>query len=699
MSTVTLPTTLPLTLLKPGKYQPREHMDADTLAELALSIRAQGIMQPIIVRPINNGHYEIIAGERRSRAAKIAGLHDVPVLVKDVPDHVAAMMALVENIQREELHELDEANGYDKLSQEFGDKAGLTPAEIGKAVGKDAAHVRKRLRLARLIPQAQEAFRKQLITLGTAEEVARMPPSVQADAFPQIMGTQPAPDKPVKHRDATQILQQYFMLRLNTATFPIKDETLVPEAGGCHNCPKRTGANPDLFADVQEADTCTDRACHATKVKAHNTRRKDEAREQGLQVIEGDAARVLLKFGESSTQLGGEYVYMDEPMLDITGSTQSLTKLLGTLLPPSALFEHPKDLTLREIVHVVKATDELRKQGLLKNQPVDTPASRKPPKPTDTTVATAPDRSEREPSAPKNSKQAAEDLVQATAFHKQWREDTFRAYHKGLHDIGYGMATGMRRAVAMELALGVLDDADAMALMADLWGWQVPAWPTSLHATLEPIFAEMLDDELDLLIAELMVLPDATQLPHDLTAWTPGATLLERAAADDELQVDVTSIIAHAKQAVYGKPKAPKKGANKQSPTYPTESLPPAGEHNRARAEKKAKPNGQAQEDTSQQAQGPEGDDQTEASTTSVDATPADTAGANAHWVGQVVKIKGTKKVRKIVGIATDGAMSVEPIGAVVKGLSTTTHTSSELLVLPDQVRPTATTKSKKGGK
>jgi len=113
------PTTLPVTRLRPGKYQPRTRMDPQALAELADSIRAQGVMQPILVRPVDSGQYEIIAGERRYRAAQLAGLDEVPVLVKPVPDTAALAMALIENIQREDLNPLDEAQGVQRLIREF----------------------------------------------------------------------------------------------------------------------------------------------------------------------------------------------------------------------------------------------------------------------------------------------------------------------------------------------------------------------------------------------------------------------------------------------------------------------------------------------------------------------------------------------------------------------------------------------------
>ncbi|MBS0554208.1 MAG: ParB/RepB/Spo0J family partition protein, partial [Proteobacteria bacterium] len=111
--------TLATAALQPGKYQPRTRMDPGSLEELAASIKAQGVMQPILVRPIDDDRYEIIAGERRWRAAQIAGLDDVPCLVREIPDEAALAMSLIENIQREDLNPLEEASGIQRLIDEF----------------------------------------------------------------------------------------------------------------------------------------------------------------------------------------------------------------------------------------------------------------------------------------------------------------------------------------------------------------------------------------------------------------------------------------------------------------------------------------------------------------------------------------------------------------------------------------------------
>src|SRR5262252_8711477 len=146
------PATLKLGQLKPGRYQPRTRMDEQSMAELAQSIKTQGLMQPVLVRPLGEGRYEIIAGERRVRAAGIAGLDDVPVLVREVPDEAAAVMALIENIQREDLNPLEEAQGLKRLVDEFG----LTHEQAAQAVGRSRSAASNLLRLLNLAAPVQQ---------------------------------------------------------------------------------------------------------------------------------------------------------------------------------------------------------------------------------------------------------------------------------------------------------------------------------------------------------------------------------------------------------------------------------------------------------------------------------------------------------------------------------------------------------------
>ena len=160
----TTPHVLKLSLLQPGKYQPRTRMDEGSLYELAESIKAQGVMQPVLVRPLSGGRYEIIAGERRMRAAKLAGLDEVPVLVKDVPDESAAAMALIENIQREDLNPLEEAQGLKRLTDEFG----LTHEMAAQAVGRSRSAASNLLRLLNLTEPVQQMLMAGDIDMGHA---------------------------------------------------------------------------------------------------------------------------------------------------------------------------------------------------------------------------------------------------------------------------------------------------------------------------------------------------------------------------------------------------------------------------------------------------------------------------------------------------------------------------------------------------
>jgi len=180
------PQTLPLDLLQPGKYQPRTRMDQASLAELAESIKAQGVIQPVLVRRIEGGKYEIIAGERRARAARLAGLTEVPVVLRDVADHAAAAMALIENIQREDLNPLEEAQGLTRLMNEFN----LTQEEVARAVGRSRSAVANLLRLVHLPKPVQEMLYAGEIDMGHARALLALPGTMQLQLAPQIRDQQ-----------------------------------------------------------------------------------------------------------------------------------------------------------------------------------------------------------------------------------------------------------------------------------------------------------------------------------------------------------------------------------------------------------------------------------------------------------------------------------------------------------------------------
>ncbi|HET9045354.1 MAG TPA: ParB/RepB/Spo0J family partition protein [Casimicrobiaceae bacterium] len=178
--------TIAIDRIRPGKYQPRTRMDATSLAELADSIREQGIMQPILVRPVDGSRFEIIAGERRWRAAQQAGLRDVPALVRSVPDNAVLALALVENIQREDLNPLEEAQGLARLINELG----LTHDAAAKAVGRSRSAVSNLLRLTSLAQAVQEYLLSGALEMGHARALLALPETQQAGAAARVVNGQ-----------------------------------------------------------------------------------------------------------------------------------------------------------------------------------------------------------------------------------------------------------------------------------------------------------------------------------------------------------------------------------------------------------------------------------------------------------------------------------------------------------------------------
>ena len=217
-------------LLRPGRFQPRTRMDPQSIAELADSIRAQGLIQPILVRPVEGGKYEIIAGERRWRAAQLAGLTDVPVVMRDVPDQAALAMALIENIQREDLNPLEEANGIQRLINEFE----MTHDAAAQAVGRSRSAVTNLLRLLNLSKAVQDLLMQGKLEMGHARALLAVSPARQAELAHQIIsrslsvreaeqlvgrtetGARKAPRKLKKDRDL-QALEEELSERLGAA--------------------------------------------------------------------------------------------------------------------------------------------------------------------------------------------------------------------------------------------------------------------------------------------------------------------------------------------------------------------------------------------------------------------------------------------------------------------------------------------------
>jgi ParB family chromosome partitioning protein len=184
--------------LRPGKYQPRTRMDETSLAQLADSIRARGVIQPIVVRPVDDGQYEILAGERRWRAARLAGMERIPAVVREVPDEAALGIGLIENIQREDLNPIEEANGLKRLIEEFK----LTHDEVAQAIGRSRAGVTNLLRLLELAAAVQAMVQDGRIDMGHARALLALTKSRQVELAERIA------QQGLSVREAERLVQQ-----------------------------------------------------------------------------------------------------------------------------------------------------------------------------------------------------------------------------------------------------------------------------------------------------------------------------------------------------------------------------------------------------------------------------------------------------------------------------------------------------------
>jgi len=193
--------TLPVARIRPGRYQPRTRMDQEALAELAASIRSQGLMQPVLVRPVERDAYELIAGERRWRAAQMAGLSEVPALVREVPDESALALSLIENIQREDLNPLEEAAGLQRLVDEFR----MTHEQAADAVGRSRSATTNLLRLLKLARPVQDLVMEGALEMGHARAL------IALDAARQIEVARRVAAKGLSVRDTEAMVQK--MLR------------------------------------------------------------------------------------------------------------------------------------------------------------------------------------------------------------------------------------------------------------------------------------------------------------------------------------------------------------------------------------------------------------------------------------------------------------------------------------------------------
>lgn len=315
----------------PTNPRRRRGLDIDSLRTLADSLQAHGLMQPIIVRPLPwhrlqetagmdpRPAYEIIAGERRWRAAQMAELPTMPMLVRHLSDDQVLELQLVENIEREDLDPMEEAEGFALLREKLGYTVDQIAERIGK--GKGASYVRKTMKLLDLTPESRDAMFDGHLGRSTGLLVARYPAERQAEIVKYIKsqatksktGTEPAP-----FRVIATALYTRFNTVLKDAAFDPEDAELVPTAGTCSACPKRTGFHQDLFGDAEQTatDSCTDADCFAGKKQAHVLIVRRNAEAEGCAVIEGDEAKALKPY-QHATWIKGHTQLSDTAYTEI----------------------------------------------------------------------------------------------------------------------------------------------------------------------------------------------------------------------------------------------------------------------------------------------------------------------------------------------------------------------------------------------
>lgn len=263
---------VPLAVLQSSPTNPRKTFDAAALRDLTESVSAKGVIVPLLVRPISGAagdRLEIVAGERRFRAAQAANLPTVPVQVRSLTDDEAIEVQIIENLQREEVHFLEEAIGYHELRQ----RRGLDPKEIAARVGKEPVYVAQRMRLAHLSDALRKMCFDGALPVGAALELARLDAHQQQEIRKSWVFRAGEEVSVARIRD---YIRHEVMLDLHGAAWPKDDATLIPAVGACSDCPKRAGNQPLLFPDIRKGDTCTDPRCFAAKQDAWIARLRAE---------------------------------------------------------------------------------------------------------------------------------------------------------------------------------------------------------------------------------------------------------------------------------------------------------------------------------------------------------------------------------------------------------------------------------------
>lgn len=351
------PVDLPLAQLRESKTNPRRALAAEALTELTASLKTYGLLQPILVRPLD-GHYEIVCGHCRFRAAKAAGFATIAAQVRELDDKAALEIQLTENLQRADLTELEEAEGYRRLRDDYC----YSVDDLVARCGKTKAYIYARLKLCAMTPAAMKAYAAGQISASVGLLVARIGNAAFADqALKEILNR--ATHRDVSYREAAELVQVNYMLRLADAAFPTNDATLIKAAGTCTACPKRTGNCPDLYPDVKGKDICTDPACYRNKTDAQAQRVLGAARKDGLTVLAPKQAEKMFDPYGGGMRYNAPYVTADTKAWEYSNKGETFKKLLGKHAPPATVAIDPKSGTLVELYAKKDLDTALRAAG------------------------------------------------------------------------------------------------------------------------------------------------------------------------------------------------------------------------------------------------------------------------------------------------------------------------------------------------
>ena len=335
----------------------RAHGGIGDLTEMTASVKEHGVLEPLLVRVRQKGGYWIVAGERRWRSAKGAGLDRVPCILHNLTDEQAVELAAIENGQRLDAHPLDEAEAFQTLINR-----GRTVDAIATNLGRSSAYVRQRLALMEPSPACCQALNDGQITAAVAMMLARVPThKLQDEALEQVAREEHR--EPLNAKAALGEIRDRFMLKLVDAPFDRAAVGLVAKAGACTVCPKRTGNQAELFSDVDSPDLCTDPVCFRSKLDAHWKITAAAAKKTGQKVLSDTEAKgVFDRFGaqsgESRLQWNAKWKRLtDEEWAG--GKRVKVKKLLGDKLPETTLARDPYTGKLHELVPVAAVKSAL----------------------------------------------------------------------------------------------------------------------------------------------------------------------------------------------------------------------------------------------------------------------------------------------------------------------------------------------------